>query len=83
MIQAEKMGQIVFKSLKHSLFDKKEKMTLPKEYQALYHLIPTSNKSVGHDVPDELFEEQAIPVPKELRETAIPWANYNFYSVGS
>ncbi|KAI8883715.1 Arylsulphatase, partial [Backusella circina FSU 941] len=81
MLHAQKTDQLVFKSLKQSLFgsDKKKKKIIPKEYQALYNLIPTSNKSVGHEVPDESFEDKAIPVPEELRQTPIPWANYNFY----
>jgi hypothetical protein len=71
--------------VKHSIFGtgKKTKKVMPKELYEIYKLIPTTNKTVGHEVPGESFEEQAIPVPKELKETYIPWADYNFYGVGS
>lgn len=59
------------------------KFILPKEYHDLFKLIPESNKTVGHAVPDEDFEKHAVPVDAKLLQNPINWAEYNFYGFGN
>lgn len=80
--QYEVSDQHVFRGLKKRS-NEEGKFILPKEYHELFKLVPKSNKTVGHAVPDEDFENHAVPVDAKLLQNPVNWAEYNFYGFGN
>lgn len=82
-LHTEKSDQFVIKSLTRRASEEKQTLVMPAEYHDVFKLVPEPSGLVGHVVPDEDFENLATPVPAELLETQVRWADYNFYSFGS
>lgn len=82
-LHTEKSDQFVIKSLAKRASEEKQTLVMPAEYHEVFKLVPEASGPVGHVVPDENFEDLATPVPAELLETQVRWADYNFYSFGS
>ncbi|GAN03652.1 arylsulfatase [Mucor ambiguus] len=82
-LHTEKSDQFVIKSLTKRAYEEKQTLVMPAEYHDVFKLVPEASGPVGHVVPDENFEDLATPVPAELLETQVRWADYNFYSFGN
>ncbi|KAG1456040.1 hypothetical protein G6F56_006926 [Rhizopus delemar] len=72
------------KPAKQAVLQKREKIEhqLPQEYHKLFKSVPVSSHA-GHELPQENFEEHAIPVSEKLLKTPVNWSEYNFYSFGN
>lgn len=81
-IHPDKSDQVVIKNL-NKRANQDGKVILPKEYHDLFKLVHNPKETIGHAVPDEDFEKHAIPVPKQLLETPVNWAAWDFYSFGN
>ncbi|KAI8367634.1 arylsulfatase [Radiomyces spectabilis] len=70
-------------SLLQGLISHKSSVIPSPEHVDLFNLVPQANEHVGHAVPDEDFESQAIPVPQSLVDNAVDWSQYGFYQFGN
>ncbi|CEP14712.1 hypothetical protein [Parasitella parasitica] len=82
-LHTEKSDQFVMKSFIKRAEEQKQTIVMPSEYHELFKLVPVASGPVGHEIPDQNFEKFAMPVPTELLETEVKWADYNFYSYGN
>ncbi|CAO3685770.1 unnamed protein product [Rhizopus stolonifer] len=72
------------KPAKQAVLQKREKTEhqLPQEYHKLFKSVPVSSHA-GRELPQEDFEEHAVPVSEKLLKTPVNWSEYNFYSFGN